>query len=82
MKGKNIKLKWLLFATIGLLLMGFGLSLFGDAVATKMQKADFLEWFVYGTVSLSVFFAGLSVFGQAVVYKVLIEISKSRNNNS
>jgi hypothetical protein len=81
--GKNkLKIKWLLHAVIGFLVMGLGLSMIGDAVVVKMQGADFLDWFIYGTVSLAVFFAGLSFFGQAVVFKSLMTLSDKKNKAS
>lgn len=59
--------KWLLLAPLGLLLIGTGLSLFGEAVILKYRQVAFGQWFGYGTLSLVVFNAGLSVFGEAVV---------------
>jgi uncharacterized membrane protein YczE len=70
---KSLYKKWLIYAIGGLLLMGFGLSLFGEAVIQKLEKAPFWDWFAYGTLSLVVFNAGVSVFGQAVIYRVRME---------
>jgi hypothetical protein len=73
---KGLKKKWLKFAVGGILLMGFGLSLLGEAGILKMSGSGFLIWFGLGTLALSVFFAGLSVFGQAVVFKSQMDNSK------
>jgi hypothetical protein len=74
--GKNLKRKWLKFAVGGILLMGFGLSLLGEAGILKMSGSGFVNWFGLGTLALVVFFAGLSLFGQAVVFKSQIDNSK------
>jgi hypothetical protein len=50
------KIRWILQATLGLILTGSGLSMAIDAGITKLQGGD---WFYYGTGSLIVFNAGL-----------------------
>ncbi len=82
MRDKKLKIKWLLHAVVGFLVMGLGLSMVGDAVVVKMEGADFLNWFIYGTLSLAVFFAGLSFFGQAVVFRSLMTLSDDKNEDS
>lgn len=72
----SLKRKWLKFAVGGILLMGFGLSLLGEAGILKMSGSAFVNWFGLGTLALAVFFAGLSLFGQAVVFKSQIDNSK------
>lgn len=62
----STKTKWLLFAVSGLILIGFGISLIGEAIIAKMNGE---AWFWIGTAGLVVFNSGLSLFGQAVVYK-------------
>jgi hypothetical protein len=76
---KNLKRKWLKFAVGGILLMGFGLSLLGEAGILKMSGSGFLNWFGIGTLALAVFFAGLSLFGQAVVFKSKMDNSKRKH---
>lgn len=75
---KSLKRKWLKFAVGGILLMGFGLSLLGEAGILKMSDSGFLSWFGTGTLALAVFFAGLSLFGQAVVFKSQMDNSKRK----
>ncbi len=52
------KTKWILQASIGLLLTGCGLSLAIDAGINKYQGG---EWFYYGTFALIIFQSGLCV---------------------
>ncbi|MFD2201225.1 hypothetical protein [Shivajiella indica] len=75
---KSLKRKWLTYAVGGILLMGFGLSLLGEAGGLKISGSDFFDWFGLGTLALAVFFAGLSLFVQAVVFKSQMDNSKKR----
>lgn len=59
--------RWKLFAPLGLLLVGAGLSLLIDAGTYKFSGAPTLNWIAYGTFGLVVFNAGLSVFGEAIL---------------
>jgi hypothetical protein len=72
---EDIRKKWLAFAIGGILIMGFGLSLHGEATNLKASGSAFQDWFILGTGALIAFFAGLSLFGQAVVYKVILHQS-------
>jgi len=58
--------KWILQATLGLLLTGAGLSMAIDAGLTKNQGGD---WFLYGTRALMVFQAGLCLVIDAPKHK-------------
>lgn len=73
----NIAMKLLtkhkVYAVGGILLMGFGLSVLGEAIRHKTIEKGFKHWFGGGTLGLTIFFSGLSVFGQAVVFKSIIE---------
>ena len=51
-----MKLKWLTYSIIGLLLFGFGLSLLGEAILLKNNNEPFF-WF--GTLALVVINSGL-----------------------
>ncbi|MCU0514597.1 MAG: hypothetical protein MUE40_18750, partial [Anaerolineae bacterium] len=64
------KSKWQRFSPLGLLLIGLGLSVTGDAMIAKGQGRP---WFVRGTVGLVLFNAGLAVFGEAVKSRALYE---------
>lgn len=80
-KEKAIKIKWLVFAVGGLLLIGLGLSLFGQAVILKYDQSPFLVWFWTGTLSLTFINAGISIFGQAVVLKVKLDEYKDKRKS-
>ncbi|GAB4198841.1 MAG: hypothetical protein OHK0022_18590 [Roseiflexaceae bacterium] len=67
------KQRWLIFSPLGLVLVGLGVSVVGDAVARKSQGEP---WFVRGTLGLSLLNAGLSVFGDAVKARVLYELGQ------
>jgi len=60
------KIRWILQATLGLILTGSGLSLAIDAGVTKMQGG---AWFFYGTGALIVFNAGLCLVIDAARFK-------------
>lgn len=60
------KIRWILQATLGLLLTGAGLSMAIDAGLTKNQGGD---WFLYGTSALMVFQAGLCLVIDAPEHK-------------
>ncbi len=76
MKTKSLKRKWLTFSITGLLLIGFGLSLFGEASYLKNSDAPTWDWVTLGTFALVVFNSGLCLFGQGVVFRVKIENTK------
>jgi hypothetical protein len=77
---KAIKKKWLTYAVGGLLLIGLGLCLFGQAVILKYDQSRFLVWFGAGTLALILINAGISIFGQAVVFKVKLDEFQDKTN--
>jgi hypothetical protein len=58
---------WLAFAVVGLVLIGLGLSLFGEAIIAKYEQES---WFWLGTGSLVIINSGISLVGQSVVYRL------------
>lgn len=70
--------KWLVESIVGLILIGFGLSLFGQSVIYKSKGESVKKWFLWGTLSLIVVNAGICVFGDAVKTRVLYEQSEKR----
>ena len=60
--------KWLLLSIIGLLLVGFGLSIFGEAIILKIKNNG--NWFLWGTISLITVNSGLCFLGQAIIEKI------------
>ncbi|MEM6645253.1 MAG: hypothetical protein AAF730_03280 [Bacteroidota bacterium] len=65
--------KWKLLAPLGLVLIGLGVSLVGEAVLLKGGEAGFWSWFGMGTFSLVVLNAGICVFGDAVKHRAHYE---------
>lgn len=74
---KNHKQKWLLYAPLGLILIGAGLSCFGEALIWKYEQAPFWNWFAFGTFSLVLFNSGLCFFGEAIIARVQYLKNKS-----
>lgn len=64
---------WLVEAVGGLILIGFGLSLFGQAVIYKSRGESLKKWFLWGTVALVVVNAGICIFGDAVKTRIRYE---------
>lgn len=60
------KTRWVLQASLGLLLTGAGLSMAIDAGLIKLQGGD---WFFYGTGALVIFNAGLCLVIDAARFK-------------
>ncbi|MFP4552025.1 MAG: hypothetical protein ACLFNT_14560 [Spirochaetales bacterium] len=60
----SAKIKWLVFSIFGLVLIGAGFSIAGEAI---IQKAAGEPWFWLGTAGLVVLNAGVSFFGSGVV---------------
>ena len=58
------KAKWLIFSIFGLVLIGAGFSVAGEAI---IQKAAGEPWFWMGTGGLVILNAGISFFGSGVV---------------
>ena len=72
---------WLIESIAGLILIGFGLSLFGQAVIYKSSGEALRKWFLWGTISLVVINAGICVFGDAVRQRVVYDAAQSNSNN-
>ncbi len=62
---------WQWMAPLGLIVIGFGLSLTGQAIIAKSKGKSFWSWFSLGTLGLIVLNSGLSIFGDAVKRRVL-----------
>ena len=61
---------WRRFAPLGLVSVGFGLSLVGEATLRKGRDEPFV---LYGTAALCVVNAGLCLFGEAVKHRALAD---------
>ena len=75
---EDVFYKWLIESIAGLILIGFGLSLFGQAVIHKSRGESLRKWFLWGTVSLIVVNAGICVFGDAVKNRMRYENAETR----
>jgi hypothetical protein len=75
---RTYRFKWMLFAPIGLLLVGAGMCVFGTALAKMGSEAGFTEWFLWGTASLILINGGLCFFGSAIKYSVLYELATKK----
>jgi hypothetical protein len=65
--------KWIIEAVLGLILIGFGLSLLGQSIIYKAKGETLRKWFLWGTLSLVVFNTGLALFGDAVKTRMIYE---------
>lgn len=74
--------RWLIESISGLLIIGFGLSLFGQAVIYKANGAPLRKWFLWGTASLVVFNAGVCIFGDAVKQRVVYDAAQSNSKSA
>ena len=69
-----MKIKWLIYSISGLLLIGFGLSLLGEAIIYKMSKK--IDWFYVGTLALIIFNSGICIVAEATL--ILYQIRKKK----
>ena len=68
------KTKWLVFAPVGLLVVGAGACMVGWATSLKAQGASTGKWVGAGTAALVTLNAGLSLFGNGVSESVLYHL--------
>jgi hypothetical protein len=59
--------RWLVFSITGLILIGAGVSITGEAIIFKSAGSP---WFWLGTAGLVVLNTGVSFVGQGVIYRV------------
>ena len=79
-KRMPLRTKWLLCASAGLLLFGFGISVVGNASTLKADPSvAFSRWFIWGLYGLIITNLGLVCFGQAIRFRVLMDINKKFN---
>lgn len=70
-KDNKTKITWLIYSITGLLLLGLGLSLLGEAIIFKMEKD--IKWFYWGTLSLVVFNSGICFVAEAIIIKIKMQ---------
>lgn len=66
----NLKTKWLITGGLAMFLLGFGISIIGDAIMQRTLHAEFSVWFFEGLLGLIVFNAGVGIFGKAVILRI------------
>jgi len=64
---RKLKRNWLGYSIAGLILIGAGISIVGEANLLKMNDEP---WFWLGTLGLVVLNSGVSIFGQAVIFRM------------
>lgn len=69
MDAATLRRRWLVYSIGGLILIGAGVSVVGEAIIMKSRD---LPWFWLGTVGLVILNSGVSVVGQGVVYRGLL----------
>jgi hypothetical protein len=75
---RKLKRNWLILSISGLILIGFGLSLMGEALIRKYEATNWQDWFWLGTIALVVINSGISLFGKAITLRVRLDLL--RNN--
>ncbi|MEM6261103.1 MAG: hypothetical protein AAGI38_01245 [Bacteroidota bacterium] len=82
MKSTYFFKKWKKTAPLGLLLIGTGFSVAGEATLMKGAGAEWWQWVSMGTLGLVIFNAGLSVFGDAIKLRTLYEWHRDHESAS
>lgn len=67
-----------MFGAIGLAMVGFGLSLMGEALIRKYEATAFHDWFWLGTLALVVINSGLALFGKAIIIRIKLDQLNNR----
>lgn len=76
------KKRWFRLGALSMILIGFGVSLIGEAIILKSNQATLVEWVALGTFALIVFNAGICVFGESVACKVHYEHLQEEDLNN
>ncbi|MEO8394491.1 MAG: hypothetical protein ABI700_15970 [Chloroflexota bacterium] len=64
---------WSTNAPRGLLLIGAGVSIVGQAIVLKAQRKAGWKWFLMGFLGLIVLNSGVAIFGESVKQRTLYE---------
>ena len=64
---------WSTNAPRGLLLIGAGVSIVGQAIVLKAQRRAGWKWFLMGFLGLIVLNSGVAIFGESVKQRALYE---------
>lgn len=80
-KRKTLYKKWMIYAPLGLIFIGAGLSMVTEASFLKQSDVPFWDWFAFGTLSLVIFNTGICIFGQAIIFRIKYEILNKQKKN-
>ena len=69
----RIRRRWLFYSILGLILVGAGVSITGEAIILKGAGSTVTDWFLLGTAGLVVLNSGLSFFGRGVIERVRLD---------
>ncbi len=64
---------WSTYAPRGLLLIGAGMTLVGQATVLKARRKPGWQWFLLGALGLVVVNSGVAMFGESVKHRTLYE---------
>jgi hypothetical protein len=65
--------RWSELAPRGLLGIGLGVSIIGQAAIWKSQKKSAWRWILFGTLGLIALNAGVAMFGESIKHRALYE---------
>jgi hypothetical protein len=74
--------QWKRLAPLGLIGVGLGVSLSGQATIWKARQEPAWKWVALGTAGLICLNAGLSCFGDAVKHRALHEWTETGRNTA
>lgn len=65
--------QWSELAPRGLLMIGAGASVIGEATILKARRKSAWKWVTLGAIGLVLLNAGISIFGESVKHRTLYE---------
>ncbi|MEM1123930.1 MAG: hypothetical protein AAGJ18_26060 [Bacteroidota bacterium] len=68
--------RWFVQGTLGIIIFGAGLCLFGEATIFKWSKPPMWQWVGFGTFSLCVVMAGIILMVDSLKYKIYYELEQ------
>lgn len=68
--------KWRVFAPLGLVLVGSGVSIVAWTAERRVAGVPFGDWFFWGTLGLALLNAGLAFFGESIKQRLLYELGR------
>lgn len=75
---RSLRKRWLGSATVGLVLVGAGVSVIGEAVRLRIMEVDIWMWLGVGFAGLVLLNSGLSFFGQAVRWRIHMDMAREK----